>query len=781
MSDRFFTVKSDRFSLVSDREYIIRGYLARGAHLLAEADGEPVPSESEAVYHFNDERYGGIEVRCAVTLPEGGVRKKLVLYAERQGERQNVFSVPARVLKEKQTSLQIYLDDTAVMKSRGAVYITGWAAAASKVGVRVVSPSAAVNAQITRALRPDVKDMYDECEVDEECGFNIRISPVPKGSVVLEFAAGENAVRETIATGTITRQFEKTGKLLRKGIRHLRYHGIASFTAKVQEKLNGPKVKPVFYPDWIREHLPDEEELARERREEMPDGPQYTVIPLPRRNGTDPSGKARFAQSLKEQSYEAWSSEEPEHFCGTLHLDGTQDAFPDADGGKAGPRWVVFASEDGFLSKNALYEIAKRIAEQPDLRMIYADSDAADEKGSLSDPDMKPDFSPDYLAAANYIGYFAAVREDVLSAVDALTVPRTAEDLYGFYFAVTEETEAVGHIPKVLYHTALQMIPKERGDDEAAQEEERAAAAAHYKRMGLPADVVMGEVPFTYRTVWHWEEKPMVSVLIPNKDHIDDLRICIQSLTEKCTWPNMEILIIENNSEDPRTFEGYEALQMLDARIRTVTYEGGFNYSKINNFGASCAKGEYLFLLNNDTEALSDVVTELMGYCMRPDVGIVGARLYYGDNTIQHAGVILGWGGVAGHAFVNQKRGAERLLNRIAVQQNYSAVTAACMMVDRNAFDAAGGLSEDLAVAFNDIDFCLKVGKAGYRVVYNPYAEMYHYESKSRGLEDSPEKKARFQGEIALFRQKWGDVLEKGDPFYSPNLSMITQDFSLKE
>lgn len=757
MSDRLFTVKSDRFSLTEKNEYVIHGWLARGAHLRAEADGTEVRTETEAVYHFNDERYGGIEVRCAVALPENGIRRSLQLFAERQGEKQNVFSVPASVIRSRSRGLQVYLDDVSVMRERNVVYITGWAASSAEVTVSVKEPDAAENAVITRTARPDVVEMYEECKVGEESGFTVRISPIPAHGCTLVFASGKDTAAEHIATGRISYNAAKLGKLARKSWRHLAYNGVSSFIKKVQDKINGPKVKPVFYPDWIRQHLPDEAELARQRALPMENAPVFDILSVSSEKGITEEKKQRFAESVRIQT------------CKSLRTD------------DRAAEWILIAAEEGALTPNALFELATYIKEHPAARMVYTDSDAVDEKGNYSDPDMKPDFAPDYLAATNYIGCFAAVRRDLAAEVSLAEHLHHTEDLYECWLRLSEKAGETGHIPKVLYHTDIALLAKERANDAEAQERERAAVQAHYERTGQPAQVQPGAVPFTYRTVWQREEKPLVSVLIPNKDHIDDLRICIQSLTEKTEWPNLEIVVIENNSEDPRTFEGYEALKMLDSRIKVITYKGGFNYSKINNFGAAAAEGEYLLLLNNDTEALSDAVTEMMGYCMRSDVGIVGARLYYGDNTIQHAGVVLGWGGVAGHAFVNQKRGAERLLPRIVCQQNYSAVTAACMMVDRHVYEEVGGLSEDLAVAFNDIDFCMKVRKAGYLIVYDPYAELYHYESKSRGLEDSPEKKARFQKEIDRFQEKWGEILRKGDPYYSPNLSMITQDFSLKE
>ena len=243
----------------------------------------------------------------------------------------------------------------------------------------------------------------------------------------------------------------------------------------------------------------------------------------------------------------------------------------------------------------------------------------------------------------------------------------------------------------------------------------------------------------------------------------------------------MEYLIIENNSEKEETFAYYRKLEEENPKARVIYWDGVFNYSAINNFGVQHAKGEYLLLLNNDTEIINkDCIEELLGYAMRPDVGAVGARLYFEDDTIQHAGVVIGFGGVAGHCFVQQKRNETGYCHRIICAQDYSAVTAACMMVKREAFEKAGGLSEALQVAFNDIDFCLKLQRVGYLVVYNPYAELYHYESKSRGLEDTPEKIARFNREIAVFEKRWPEILKNGDPYYNPNLTLDSQDFSLK-
>ena len=255
----------------------------------------------------------------------------------------------------------------------------------------------------------------------------------------------------------------------------------------------------------------------------------------------------------------------------------------------------------------------------------------------------------------------------------------------------------------------------------------------------------------------------------------------MNSIEEKSTYKNYEFIIIENNSTEQETFDYYKEIEKKE-NVTVLYYKDEFNYSKINNFGVEHANGEYLLLLNNDTEIINpDCLSEMLGYCMREDVGIVGARLYYEDDTIQHAGVVLGFGGIAGHTFIGSSRYDNGYFSRIICAQDYSAVTAACMMTKKSLYREVGGLTEEFRVAFNDIDYCMKVRETGKLVVYNPAAELYHYESKSRGLEDTPEKVERFNSEVARFIDRWNKQLQAGDPYYNPNLSLDKADFSLKE
>ena len=394
-------------------------------------------------------------------------------------------------------------------------------------------------------------------------------------------------------------------------------------------------------------------------------------------------------------------------------------------------------------------------------------------------------------------------------------------------------SERIIHIPKVCYHWRCHKnsTAKDPSSKLYAFDAGKRAVLAHERRLGIDAERVVDGITYGfYHTLYPLSEE-QISVIIPNKDHAKDLDTCIRSILQRSMHRNLEFIIVENNSTDPETFAYYEKIEgnpayfMTDfeegfrrlceerkkraeyckntkgvtdtwqteiseerlrdisrIRIRVVRWELEFNYSAINNFGARYAEGTYLLLLNNDVELIEPAAfTEMLGYIRRPDVGAVGARLLYEDNTVQHAGVVVGFGGIAGGTFIGLHERENSYMHRMMCVQDYSAVTAACLMTKRSVFDAAGGLTEELAVAFNDIDYCMKVRAQGLLCVYDPYVLFHHYESKSRGLEDTPEKVKRFNNEIAIFASRWGEILKHGDPYYNPNLTLRKSNFSLRD
>lgn len=447
--------------------------------------------------------------------------------------------------------------------------------------------------------------------------------------------------------------------------------------------------------------------------------------------------------------------------------------------------YLMLCDHDDTLEPDALYEIVRAINSHDHADVIYTDEDKVSMDGQhYFDPHFKSDFNLFRLRENNYICHIFAVKRQVAEAAGYFRSEFDGAQDFDFIFRCCEKAEEIIHIPRVLYHWRCHMESTAADPESKAYafEAGRKAVEEHYRRMGIPAEVEMTQRPGWYRSRVKLEGTPLVSVIIPNKDHIEDLELCLTSVTERSTYENYEILIVENNSEEAATFAYYQKLKERFPKARVLTWEKEFNYSAINNFAAEQAKGEYLLFLNNDVEILTpDWMEEMLQICQQKEVSVVGAKLYYPDDTIQHAGVVMGLGGIAGHIMCRGSREDAGYFGRMISVQEISAVTAACMMMKAEDFRLVEGFDQGFQVAFNDIDLCMKVRKLGRKVVFTPYAELYHYESKSRGLEDTPEKQFRFEKEIKRFQEKWGEELKNGDPYYNPNLSVTEGDCSLRE
>lgn len=446
--------------------------------------------------------------------------------------------------------------------------------------------------------------------------------------------------------------------------------------------------------------------------------------------------------------------------------------------------YLVFADHDDTLEPDALYLAAKELAGHPKTELLYTDEDLMDETGASFYPHFKPDFNLELLRCINYICHLLVIRRSLYERVGGLRREFDGAQDYDFLLRCVEQTKEIRHIPKVLYHWRSHP-GSTAGNQDSKQYAINASVHAleeHYSRLGMRAKVDYTGTFIVLSSKFPVEGEPKVSILIPNKDHIDDLSKCIRSIEEKSTYRNVEILIIENNSEEPDTFRYYEEITSRYDHIRVVTYNGSFNYSAINNFGAGYADGEFLLLLNNDTEVIRpDWLERMLSLCQRENAGIVGAKLYYPDDTIQHAGIVIGIGGFAGHIQTGYTKLFTGYLGRLVTTQEISAVTGACLMVKRDLYEELGGLDETFAVALNDVDFCLRVREKGYLVYFTPEAELYHYESKSRGFEDTPEKQERFDREIARFQKRYASFLKTGDPYYNPNLTLALGDCSIRK
>lgn len=703
-----------------------------------------------------------------------------------------------------------------------SITLNGWVIGKtpdSKAAFRVLNQEKKpVKFRYVATRRDDVSQIYYKKTYDRDFGFDIQF-PYERGRTYwLLIRCDKKVVRIKFNEELIAKRSSVAHKRMEK-IRDLmnwetlqvaldfgKKHGIKALLLKSRHKLQGLD-NDYDYKEWYDLTKPDQEELRRQREEKLPVRPLLSlVIPAYK---TPEKYLREMMDSILAQTYDNWevcvANGSPEGEGGTVEkvmswyktrdsrfrcqnlgenrgiAGNTNAALQMARGD-----YIVLADHDDTLPEHALYEVAAAIASHPECDMIYSDEDKLDmDGGALFDPHFKPDFNPDLLTSVNYICHLLTVKKELLDRVGGFRHEFDGAQDYDFIFRCSEAAEGIYHIPKVLYHwrchqNSTASNPKSKL---YAFEAGSRAIMAHYERCGISAEKVEKGVDYgIYHTTFCIKGNPLVSVVIPNKDHREDLDLCIRSLVERATYKNLEFVIIENNSKDRETFAYYEAIQKEFPQVRVVTWQREFNYSAINNFGASQARGEYLLFLNNDTELIEPrLFEEMLGFCQREDVGAVGARLLYQDDTIQHAGVVVGFGGIAGHTFIGLHQAENSYFHRAMCAQDYSAVTAACMMTKAEVFGKVGGFTEELAVAFNDIDYCMKVRAQGLLVVYAPYALMYHYESKSRGLEDTPEKVARFNREIGIFARRWPDILEKGDPYYNPNLTLRKSNFALRD
>lgn len=464
--------------------------------------------------------------------------------------------------------------------------------------------------------------------------------------------------------------------------------------------------------------------------------------------------------------------------CGRGHIcEATNDALARSDG-----EFVAFLDHDDILAESALAEVAKAVRTYPDAELIYTDEDKLDAKGRRREPHFKPGWNPELLRAQNYICHLLVLKSSLVGALGGMRPGFEGAQDHDLLLRCAERIhpDHVVHIPKVLYHWRMHTGSTAVGGGAKpyAVDAARRAVVEHYHRLGISADIELTASGYFRGLRQLGEKPPHVSIVIPTRDRRHLLEPCITSILKRTNYPSFDIVIVDNATVEPEALAYLDELRS-DPRVTVVQHPTEFNFSAIVNNGARHARGSLICLLNNDIEIISeDWLQELVGHACRDENGVVGCMLYYPDDTIQHAGVVLGVGGVAGHAHWRLKRGSGGYMGRASIAQNVSAVTGACMMVRKDVFDEVAGFDEGLPVAFNDIDFCMRVAERGYRNVWTPHAELYHHESASRGAEDTPEKAQRFAHEIDTMKRRWGRVL-RHDPAYNPNLSLVEPWYQL--
>jgi GT2 family glycosyltransferase len=745
-----------------------------------------------------------------ISFPDHAEKNGTIRIAERiSGNPVDIFTQTG--LNDDMFVRLVYFLDFEGIDENNVYRVKGWAVGPKDIKITVSKDGTVLPAKISWSFRDEIQRLFPETASNRNNGFEITLHLDKNISApfLIKFESGV-AAREEL----VTRRRESAMRAIHgpwyvrypmKTALILKHEGFEKLISVVLDHLK--RSDEVTYEDHIKRTEPSASDMEREKTSSGKFGSQplfSVVVPMYR---TKPRFLDELIQSFVDQTYPNWElcladagkdeagvSPSEEQVKGWQQKDSrirykkldknlsiaenTNEAIAMAQGD-----WIVFSDHDDTVAPFALFMCARTINENPECDVIYSDQDMINYHGTKRyDPLYKPDYNEALFCSRNYISHLMLARKSLVDKVGGLNPDYDGSQDYDFTFRCCEAARQICHIPVVLYHWRAHQESTAGNPESKLYAFTNGAKAIndHYKRLGLPAEAKHTGNWGIYKTTFHWPDKPLVSILIPNKDHIDDLKRCIWSIEKKTTYPNYEIVVIENNSDQDETFQFYEELKQ-HKEVKVVYYKGGFNYSAINNFGARNANGEYLLLLNNDTEVITpEWLDEMMGYAQCPDVGIVGAKLLYPDETIQHAGVVVGYGGTAGHAFKGLKRDDYGYMARLLCAQDYLAVTGACLLTRKSVFEEVGCLNEDLAVAFNDIDYCLKVHRYGKRCVWTPYAELFHYESKSRGYETTPEKQERFTKETGIFTGNWRELIDKGDPYYNPNLTLGKEDFSFR-
>ena len=813
MNQKVMLVEKERFLLNDNCKYMITGRVSKEADIECYLDGIRLPSETNLITVMTGfmravetKNPGGKWVEVLVTLPENLQNyKKLEVYAVNGKERFLWYKMKTSDLMRKQGKPQLFVDGESIVREQKKVILAGWAVGTTPVSLQVYDENKKpVKITLKRNTRMDVAEMFRECEVNKDCGFHIQAENVSgkKAYLVAKDENGKKAVYQ-IGISKGERFKAKASLYSKKAMENYRSNGIHTVIRKSLIKLEALSKGDGLYQTWLKENRVTKKELNHQRKTVFQENIKFSlVVPLYK---TDKYLLKALVDSVLAQTYSNWELclsdgsgadspirsilEEYQKKDPRIKVVFNEKQLQISDNtnaaiGIATGNYIAFADHDDTLAEEAFYQMAKEISQHPEADLIYSDEDIIDIRGNRLFPHFKPDFNPDYLCCVNYICHLVVVKRTLLDRTGLLRPEYDGSQDFDFLLRCTEHTdsEKIRHIPKILYHWRSHEGSTAGNPDDKpyAVIAGEKALAGHYERMGIKAEVEYTGCPVVFRTHFVIEGDPKVSILIPNKDHLVDLQTCIRSITEQSDYENYEILIIENNSTEEATFSYYKELEAQGIRVLKYPKQG-FNYSAINNFGVKEAKGEYLLFLNNDMEIITpDFMEKMVSNLQRPQIGAVGAKLYYPDNTVQHAGIIIGIGGIAGHAFLGLARGRSGYLHKASLQMNVSAVTAACMMMKKEVFEEVGGFEEELSVAFNDVDLCLRIGKAGYKIVYNPHVELYHYESKSRGAEDDEKKVRRFQSEIEFMRSRWIGLLKAGDPCYNPNLTLASWNYGLR-
>lgn len=653
-------------------------------------------------------------------------------------------------------------------------------------------------------MRTDLVIMHMVASDQKYCGFRIYFNFDENRNYSIRFIREDEVVidklklRDSSTLKLLLNSLNRTN--FKRGLIYIKNNGMKQFINRLAGHVDDNEN---HYQDWFLSHRINKNQMSLQKNIIFKYNPKISIIVAT--FNTPIEYLKEMIDTVVNQTYTNWelciadgsSNDSVEKYVQNHYSMGDKIRFTKLDDnyGISGNMnkalelatgdYVGLYDHDDMLELDALFEVVSALQ---DFRydIVYTDEDKFDDdKKEYVDPNFKPDYSPDLFRSHNYITHFFCVNMRIIEKVGAMRSDFDGSQDYDFMFRCIEQANGVYHVPKILYHWRMHPLSTAQNPESKmyCYEAGKRAIEEHYKRTGVDAKVEMMPKPMfgMYHTTYSTKDDPLVSILIPNMNHKDILKTCIDSLYKINEYKNFEIVIVENNSTEDSIFEYYEELVNIHSNIKVVTWKGEFNYSAINNFGVKYCSGDYILLLNNDTEMITkDALSEMLGCCMRDEVGAVGAKLLYADDTVQHAGVVIGFGGYAGHINNGIDKDDYGYMVRARISGNYSAVTAACMMVKKSVFEEVNGFDEQFKVACNDVDLCLKIRKSGYLIVFDAFSLWHHYESKSRGYEDNQEKIWRFNSEVEKFQQKWSDILNDGDPYYNKNFKIELGPFMLE-
>lgn len=811
-----FKVSNARFHLTDKDKFVIGGWFA---------ENNPEKNGIEAYLdktrlEMSYDKYRGYDVRQRHLIHQANVSEeyylyinlpkdfdkysKLTVYTVNGDERIISFEAPAKKIQMLKYQLPYCVDTVSI--EDGDCKLSGWVASTEAFDVSAQDENGRdMDINVEFFQRNDVSATFKEASLHEYCGFNAEVNDPNGKKLHFSFKSGEMTAKYEVDMAKARKgaYSHKENKLI-KGLKYLKKHGVRWTALKALQVVKGKAESAAEYEKWLKYHLRSEVELDAQRKYNFTTRPKFSiVVPLYK---TPENFLREMIDSVTSQTYSNWElcmcegsgtdtpvieilrdyakrDERIRYTVSSRQLgisDNTNEAIKLAAGD-----FIVLVDHDDLLTPDALFECALAIQDDADVDVIYSDEDKLTMDGSAYFmPHFKPDFNIDLLRSMNYITHLFVARRELMHSVGLFRNEFDGSQDYDMILRCTEQAKKVHHIPRILYHwrSHKDSVAENPESKLYAYDSAKKALDAHYSRMGIDAHVEFTKIYGVYKTFFHIAAEPLVSIIISSKDSIRDIKRCISAIEFKSMYDNYEILIVDTGSRKGSTFSFYDELQAKFPKVKVVFYRGEKSYSKSRNFGAENSNGEYMLFMDDSISIITDeFFEELLGYARRADVGAVGAKLYYEDDIIYHAGSVVNMDGITGNSFQGQSRYDNGYFARAITACDYSITNPACFMTSREVFNNAGGFSEEFSTGLTVSDYCLRVGKTDKLTVFNPFAEAYRYEPVRPVNDSGKEGQDKIKNESDKFKERWKVLFSKGDPMYNRNLSLNRNDYHLKK